>query len=229
MNEVRDRIVQRMKALNLKQVDLVELTGSSKGTVSKWISGMNTPSNTILPTLAKTLQTSSEWLIHGNESYNFQKINTWDDDTPLDDDEVEIKFFKDFRFACGDGSAGEALDNEGRKLRLSKITLKRLHIEKTNAIATTAEGDSMSPTIKDGDTIHIDLGRKQIKDGRIFAICHGGLFKAKRLYNLPLGGVRIVSDNAVEFPEEHLTAQEIQEQQFEVLGWVWQISSLERW
>ena len=87
----------------------------------------------------------------------------------------------------------------------------------------------MSPTIKDGDTIHIDLGRKNIKDGKIFAICFGGLFYCKRLYNLPLGGVRIVSDNSTEFPEMHLNAQEIIDQQLEIIGWVWQISSLESW
>lgn len=229
MNDVRDRIAQRMKALNLKQVDLVEATGSSKGTVSKWISGTNIPSNTVLPALAKALQTTSEWLINGKDNYNFQHINTWDDDTPLESDEVEIKFFKDFRFACGSGSVGEALENEGRKLRLSKTTLRRLNIQSDHAVATTAEGDSMAPTIRDGDTIHIDLGRKQIKDGKIFAVCHGGLFKAKRLYNLPFGGIRVVSDNSTEFPEEHLTAEDIKEQEFEILGWVWQISSLERW
>ena len=68
-----------------------------------------------------------------------------------------------------------------------------------------------------------------IKDGKIFAICLGGLFYCKRLYNLPLGGVRIVSDNSVEFPEIQLSAQEIIDQQLEIIGWVWQISSLESW
>ncbi|WP_269915065.1 helix-turn-helix transcriptional regulator [Acinetobacter sp. HY1485] len=229
MNEVRDRIIARMKTLNLKQVDLVQATGLSKGTISKWLSGMNIPSNTALPRLAHVLQTTSEWLISGQETHQFEPVDVWDDETPLEDDEVEIKFFKDFRFACGAGNISEALESEGRKLRLSKITLRRLNIEYMNAVATTAEGDSMAPTIKDGDTIHIDTGRTTIKDGRIFAVCHGGLFKAKRLYNLPMGGIRIVSDNSVEFPEERLTAEEIQEQQFEIIGWIWQIASLERW
>ena len=87
----------------------------------------------------------------------------------------------------------------------------------------------MSPTIKDGDTIYVDLGRKTIKDGKIFAVCIGGLFYCKRLYNLPFGGVRIVSDNSDEFPEIQLTADQIKEQDFQITGWVWQISTLERW
>lgn len=112
---------------------------------------------------------------------------------------------------------------------MSKVTLRNKGIEQSNALATTASGDSMSPTIRDGDTIHLDTGRKNIKDGKIFAICYGGMFIVKRLYNAPFGGVRVVSDNHVEYPEINLTAEEIASQKFEILGWVWQISSLENW
>ncbi|MBU3845927.1 MAG: helix-turn-helix domain-containing protein [Candidatus Acinetobacter avistercoris] len=160
---------------------------------------------------------------------NLIKIDDWDSNTPLDDDEVEIPFFKDFSFACGSGSISEAMANETRKLRMAKSTLRNLTVEKNNAIAATASGDSMSPTIKDGDTIYVDLGRKTIKDGKIFAVCIGGLFYCKRLYNLPFGGVRIVSDNSDEFPEIQLTADQIKEQDFQITGWVWQIATLERW
>lgn len=157
------------------------------------------------------------------------KVDDWDSNTPLDDDEVEIPFFEDFSFACGSGAVGEAMANETRKLRMSKETLRNRAIDKKNAVATRASGDSMNPTIKDGDTIHIDLGRKTIKDGKVFAICHGGLFMAKRLYNLPMGGIRIVSDNSAEFPEIQLTADDIVNQQFEIVGWIWQVSSMDTW
>lgn len=233
MNEIRDRIIQRMNELGLRQADLIQALGISKGTVSKWVSGVNTPSSSVLPDLAKVLQTTPDWLIKGGDvlasSVVFHPVEAWGDDTPLEDDEVEVPFFKDFSFACGGGSIGEAIANETRKLRMSKATLRNLSITKENAVAATAIGDSMSPTIKDGDTIHVDLGRKNIKDGKIFAICLGGLFYCKRLYNLPLGGVRIVSDNSTEFPEIHLNAQEAVDQQLEIIGWVWQISSLESW
>lgn len=229
MQTTSDRIAQRMKELGLQHKDLVVATGASKGTVTNWISGVNTPTNERLIKLAQALKTTSSWLLTGNSSPEFAQVEPWDSNTPLDDDEIEIPFFKDFSFACGGGSISEAIANETRKLRMSKATLRNLSITKENAVAATAMGDSMSPTIKDGDTIHLDLGRKNIKDGKIFAICIGGLFYCKRLYNLPLGGVRIVSDNAVEFPELHLSEQERIDQQFEIIGWVWQISSLESW
>lgn len=229
--QVADRINQKMAEHNLSQADLIRGTGAGRATVSGWVNGTNNPSAKHLDSLAKTLKTTTSWLLTGisDTTQNIQVIETWDDKTPLDDDEVEIPFFKDFSFACGSGAIGEALFNEKRKLRMSKATLRNKAIDKKNAVATTSSGDSMSPTIKDGDTIHIDLGRKTVKDGKIFAVCHGGLFLAKRLYNLPMGGIRIVSDNAAEYPEIHLTAQEIKDQQFEIVGWIWQISTMENW
>ena len=229
MQTTSDRINQRMRDLGLQHKDLVAATGASKGTVTNWINGVNNPTGKRLVQLAQALKTTSSWLLTGNSTPEFTQVEPWDSNTPLDDDEIEIPFFKDFSFACGGGSIGEAIANETRKLRMSKATLRNLSIMKENAVAATAIGDSMSPTIKDGDTIHIDLGRKNIKDGKVFAICFGGLFYCKRLYNLPLGGVRIVSDNSTEFPEIHLNAQEIIDQQLEIIGWVWQISSLENW
>ena len=229
--QVVDRINQKMAEHNLSQADLIRGTGAGRATVSGWVNGTNNPSAKHLDKLAKTLKTTTSWLLTGtaDTGQNFQSVEVWDDSTPLEDDEVEIPFFKDFSFACGSGSIGEAMQNEKRKLRMSKATLRNLTIDKKNAVATRASGDSMNPSIKDGDTIHIDLGRKTIKDGKIFALCHGGLFMAKRLYNLPLGGVRIVSDNATEFPEIQLTAEQIKEQEFEVIGWIWQIASIETW
>lgn len=229
MSSIRDRIIQRMTDLKLKQVDLMEATGATKGAVSKWVSGTNVPRSDFMPALAQVLRTSENWLLTGNSTLEFTQVEPWDSNTPVDDDEVEIPFFKDFSFACGAGSISDAIANETRKLRMSKATLRNLSITKENAVAATAIGDSMTPTIKDGDTIHVDLGRKNIKDGKIFAICLGGLFYCKRLYNLPLGGVRIVSDNSAEFPEIHLNSQDVIDQQLEIIGWVWQISSLESW
>ena len=229
MQTTSDRINQRMRDLGLQHKDLVVATGASKGTVTNWIHGVNNPTGKRLVQLAQALKTTSSWLLTGNSTPEFTQVEPWDSNTPLDDDEIEIPFFKDFSFACGGGSIGEAIANETRKLRMSKATLRNLSIMKENAVAATAIGDSMSPTVKDGDTIHVDLGRKNIKDGKIFVICIGGLFYCKRLYNLPLGGVRIVSDNSVEFPEIQLSAQEIIDQQLEIIGWVWQISSLESW
>lgn len=225
-----------MKDSGLDRTQFAEKIGMSYNLLSQYI-GKN-PKKNIGDDTAEKIENAFNkpkgFLDQANQfnsikDQHFQIVDTWDSETPLGDDEVEIPYFEDFSFACGSGSIGEALESETSKLRMSKSVLRNLTIDKKNAVATRASGDSMNPTIKDGDTIHIDLGRKTIKDGKIFAICHGDLFYAKRLYNLPLGGVRIVSDNSAEFPEMRITAQEVIDQKFEIVGWIWQISSIESW
>lgn len=159
----------------------------------------------------------------------YSRIDDWNNDTPLDDDEVAIKFYKSLAFACGNGTEGIAYEDEWRRLRFSRITLDRMGIYKDKTFAATAHENSMMPTICSGDTIFVDMSRDTIKDGKIFAVEHGGLFYCKRLYKLPNGGVRIVSDNKDEFPERELNADEIVEQEFKVIGWVFSVSRLERW
>ena len=65
MSNVSERILLRMKQLNLQQVDLIAATESSKGTVSKWISGVNMPSGKSIIPLAKALKTTPEWILTG--------------------------------------------------------------------------------------------------------------------------------------------------------------------
>ncbi|MBF7687050.1 S24 family peptidase [Acinetobacter rathckeae] len=228
--EVADRINQKMQELGLSQADLLRGTGAGRATISGWVNGTNKPSAKHIGALAQTLKVTEGWILYGVKGNpTLENIRVWDEHTPLDSDEVEVPYFKDFRFACGHGSVGEAMANQSSKLRLTKLVLRNLGIQHSETFAADASGESMSPTIKNGDTVYVDMGKKIIKDGKVFAICHGGLFMIKRLYNLPLGGVRIVSDNAVEFPEVRLSAQQIKEEEFEIVGWVWQVSSLDTW
>lgn len=231
---LKDRLKEARKKAKKSQKDVVNAVGITQSALSQLETGA-VSSSSHLPAIARFLSVDSYWLQTGikdgahKDSMQFTPVDSWDDNTPLDEDEVEIPFFKDFSFACGSGSMNEYIANEKRKLRMSKSTLRNSSITKSNAVAAIATGDSMSPTIQDGDTIHIDLGRKEIKDGRMFVICLGGLNYAKRLYNAPFGGVRIVSDNSDEFPEINLTAEEKESQAFQIIGWIWQISRIERW
>lgn len=160
---------------------------------------------------------------------DFKQVEEWDDDTPLQADEVPIPFYKNLRFACGDGSASIVMADEQRKLRMSRRTLQRLNIQPSNVLAAVASDGSMSPTINDGNTIFIDRGHDTIRDGKVFAIEHGGLFRCKRLYELPNGGVRIVSDNDDEYPTIHLSSDDQKDQSFCIVGWVFSWSVIDSW
>lgn len=68
MRDFSDWLAGRLKELDLKQIDLVDATGASKGTVSKWMKGPNVPSRKFVKKLAKVLQMESEDLIEIMES-----------------------------------------------------------------------------------------------------------------------------------------------------------------
>ncbi|WP_410210200.1 S24 family peptidase [Aquirhabdus sp.] len=227
MQTISDRIKERMTTLGIKQVDIVRETHVGKGAVSKWLSGLNTPNGENLTALSRLLQVSADWLLTGNNSASRTQIpvESWDSDTPIDDDEVAIPFYKDFLLACGSGAVGEALNSETRRLRLSLTTLKAAGVEPENAVAMTALGNSNFPDIKDKATVYVDLGFTKIVDGCVYAIDHGGVFKFKYLYNLPKGGVRVVSKNDAEYPEERLTAEEVVEQEFKILGYAFDVQN----
>lgn len=174
-------------------------------------------------------QRTGNTLATSNINPNLEPIDDWDSSTPLDDDEVEIVFYKDFSFACGHGSTTEAMANESRRLRMSKATLNRIGSNKTMVFATIAEGDSMSPTINDGATIWIDTTKQSIKDGHIFVFEYGGLFMCKRLYRLPNDGLKVVSDNDIDYPAFEITGEQKEQNGFRLIGWVWHWSVMVRW
>ncbi len=63
--EFKDRVIARMKELNLSSTDLSKLSGVSKATVSFWINGTNGAKGKNLLALAKALECSAEWLSDG--------------------------------------------------------------------------------------------------------------------------------------------------------------------
>lgn len=188
--------------------------------------------------IAKAFNLSLDWILTGQGSMHplqsniypdFEPTDDWDNLTPLEPDEVEIHFYKDFGMACGHGSDLVAMESEKRRLRLSRATIDRIGSHKDKVFATLAEGDSMSPTINDKDTIWIDQSKESIKDGKIFAFEYGGLYMCKRLYRLPNNGLKVVSDNAIDYPEWEISGDDREKNGFKLIGWVFHWSVMETW
>lgn len=128
-------------------------------------------------------------------------IETWDDDTPLGVDEVELPFYKEVEISAGKGSE-VMLETGGRKLRFGLRTLKRKNIDPAMAACATVTGNSMEPVLPEGSTIGIDTAATAVKDGQMYAIDHEGQLRVKVLYRLPGGGLRLRSYNQDEHPDE---------------------------
>ncbi|MGF1727176.1 S24 family peptidase [Photobacterium nomapromontoriensis] len=80
-----------------------------------------------------------------------------------------------------------------------------------------SKGDSMEPTIKDNDSLLIDLGCTEPKDGKIFVVRFGDDLYAKRIQQLISGGLVLISDNK-EYREQIISPDEVN--QLQVIGQV---------
>ncbi|WP_407079155.1 LexA family transcriptional regulator [Acinetobacter johnsonii] len=219
-------VVRLLEASKLSQEETAKVMDESPQTITNWKKRGISKSGALKA--AACFGVSAQWILSGEgvkSNDTVSKVSEWDQNTPIEDDEVEIPFYKEILVSCGSGSLVEIIGNETRKLRMSKATLRQYGVESSNAYALTAFGDSMTPVINNGATVYVDIGRTNIVDGKIYAINHGGLFKFKYLYRMPKGGVRIVSANKEEYPEEVLTAEEILEQDFCVVAYAFNVQN----
>lgn len=137
------------------------------------------------------------------------KIDEWDNDTPLSDDDYEAPLYKDIKLSAGNGFADDIGDYNGYKLRFSRNTLRKHGINPADVVCVMADGDSMEPVFPSGATLGIDTGSKNIRDGQIYAINHGGLLRTKILHKLPDNKVRIRSYNQSEYPDEEASLDDL--------------------
>ncbi|MCA3359170.1 MAG: helix-turn-helix domain-containing protein [Roseomonas sp.] len=66
-----------------------------------------------------------------------------------------------------------------------------------NLALLTASGDSMDPTIRDGDLLLVDTSARRIEGSRIYVLAIGGALMVKRIQLRLDGSVVVKSDNAV--------------------------------
>jgi len=148
-------------------------------------------------------------------------IKTWDDTTPLDDDEVYVPFLREVELAAGSGRF-VIEESSSTRLRFFKRDLRHNNVQFSNAKCVVVSGNSMLPVLRDGATVGINVGKNSlgdIVDGDMYAINHNGQLRVKQLYRLPTG-IRLRSFNRDDHPDEDYTFAQIQEQHIVILGHV---------
>nr|DAT59505.1 MAG TPA: Repressor protein CI [Caudoviricetes sp.] len=215
MSEIKDRLREARRNKGLSQAGLSKLLGVSQASIAAIEAGRNKrPTN--LVSIAKALDVSPYWLETGKEDKEIVsnatplgKIEEWDNDTPLSEDDCEAPLYKDVKLSAGNGFADDIEDYNGYKLRFSRNTLRKHGISPENVVCVMADGDSMEPVFPSGATLGIDTGSKNIRDGQIYAINHGGLLRTKILHKLPENKVRIRSYNQSEYPDEEASLDDL--------------------
>lgn len=220
---------------SLTQADVAEACGwSGQSAFSQYATGKVPLNVEALLKLAKALnfdasEVSSRLLstvasVHQERiqpSVKLGSIETWDDETPLDDDEVYVPFLHEVELAAGSGRFAIE-ESANSRLRFNKKDLRHNGVQFSNAKCVKVGGNSMVPVLRDGATVGVNVGKNSLSDivdGEMYAINHNGQLRVKQVYRIPTG-LRLRSFNRDEHPDEDYTFQQIQEQQISILGHV---------
>lgn len=87
--------------------------------------------------------------------------------------------------------------------------LRERHITPRSARILTARGDSMEPTIRDGDLLIVDTAIEMAVDNGIYCIAYNGVLMVKRLFVQRNGGLVIASDNKLAGRDEEIPPHEV--------------------
>lgn len=216
MKTFNNRVKSRRDEIGLTQIQLAKKVGVSGVTISQWESGDYSPKGKNLYKLADALECSPDWLIFGEEKQTKPESNaefiggfeTWDRNSPLGDDEVEIPFYMEVELAAGAGVT-DIREYYGPKLRFAKSTLRRQGVSAADAVCVKVNGNSMEPVLPHGSTVGVDTSHTDIVDGKMYAINHDGMLRVKMLYKLPGGGIRLRSYNIDEWPDEQINSEQL--------------------
>lgn len=217
-DKTRETLQRLIQVSGRRPTEIARKSGVAQSTLSRILQGkIESPSDRQVSKLASYFGLSSDQ-IRGraevgdsvaelgprySEVEFFGHLEPWDDDTPLEDDEVELPLFREVEIAAGTGKT-QVVENRGAKLRFARRTLRKAGVMKEHAACACVSGDSMEPVLPDGTTVGVNTADNRVVDGKLYVIDHEGLLRVKQLLRLPGGGLRIRSFNQAEFPDEDL-------------------------
>jgi len=173
---IGDRLKQLRLDAGMSQPEFAAIVGTTKQYVSQLESGKNqTPNAEFMEGWARHFQVNLRWLLSGTGKKHVAASSS-------DGDWANIQGVRQSA-ALGDGAApDEYAETHKLKFRADSLRRKKLTPEKLAVIY--GKGESMHPTISDGDAILVDISDKTPKDGKLFVITYDGDLIAKRLMEL---------------------------------------------
>lgn len=199
---VGDRIRERMLCLGLSQSELGRRVGITQGAISQLIKGDSRGSK-YLHLIARELHTSPGYL-------SGETDDPAADAAPIPTPELIAEQLDqimlprlEIGYSMGGGSVFEDYHEVGRMPFPREWLRPLMRGSFAELFLAKGEGDSMMPTLLDGDDVIIDTAQKQIsQQDRIWAVAYGDLGMIKRVRRLPGGTYQLNSDNPAVTPIE---------------------------
>lgn len=203
-----DRLRARTRQLGMNAREVAEQARVNRSFVYDIMRGRSEhPNLTKLDKVAAVIRVDRNWLLHGKGEIEGEK--------PVLDTAAEAFVAipcVEVTASMGGGriTADEVENGEPYHFKSAWIT-HRLRADPADLRIMHVEGDSMMPSLHDGDVVLVDTARALPTPPGIFVLFDGIGLVAKRLEHIPNSDpprVRIISDNAFYSPYER-TAEEI--------------------
>lgn len=122
----------------------------------------------------------------------------------------------DVELSAGNGKETWHIE-EKEPLPFQADYIRRLDAKPKNLVAVKVHGDSMEPRLFDDDTVIVDKADTRVPaNGGVFALVYAGELLVKRLFRLPDGALKVVSDNQGRY--EPITVNSDQVEHISVIG-----------
>ncbi|MDA5623531.1 helix-turn-helix transcriptional regulator [Pasteurella multocida] len=208
------------KYFNGNYSEFARAVGVAQASLARWVKGEADPSRTNLVKVADVSGVSLDWLATGKEE---QPKNTIERSVEKVKDLTEeavtmIASYSSINVSAGFGSFNEGVTKPDGKEPYSDNLLQSLRVTPDKCAVFWENGDSMSPTIADGDQLLVDLNKTEIKGGdKIYLVQKGESVWVKRV-KMKWDGVELVSDNKDEYPP--ITISDEDAQNLQIIGQV---------
>lgn len=208
-----ERLQKALDESGKSQADLARYVGVSKSSVTQWLKG---PTKKLaaenLLKAAKFLGVSPQWLqdeFGPMRQARGQGVAVWDSPEDLPDGEFAMVKRKLVNFSGGCGT--EIFEEEdGTPLAFSSAWIRKKGVRSRDLVIVNIQGDSMEPTISEGEVVLVDMADRQVRDGLVYALKYGNDCKVKRLNMRYDGALVIHSDNASKHPPETVPKEDLE-------------------
>ena len=197
MVEIGRRIKSSRDAIDLSQMQLAEAIGVHVNTVGKLERGVGVADAQQLLDIGRVTKAAPAWLLMGDEKRgpaepDAQAVNVAD--------LVKISAYN-VRASAGNGDHVNGEEVSG-KVAFRRSWLERKGLNPATMAVVRARGDSMEPTVRDGDMLLVDRNMARLAGDGIYLIERDNDLYCKRLQKRFDGGVTIMSDNARYEPQQ---------------------------
>lgn len=205
--EARDRLAEVIRIIGTT-VRAGEIAGVTDEQIRRWRDGRAKPNFASIAALTYAAGKSLDWLATGHAKQEVQvnsHLQVADHDIPG----FTLVPRLDIQASAGAGAFGHD-EQVVDYLAFQESWLRARKINPSGARVLTAKGDSMEPTIRNGDVLLVDTSINYIQDNTIYVIVYGDILLVKRVHSRFNGTLQLISDNPL-YPPEEVTAGEIEQ------------------